>query len=347
MTFEFAHPWYLWLLLLVPPLLLCWMWRRRRSIRFPDFILLKGLPVGRSQVARWGTVLLLAGALASLIIAVAGPRSPDLKSRMPTEGIAIEMVVDVSGSMDENDFIRDGQAISRFDAVKYVFNLFVQGGELPDGGHLDGRPNDLIGLVVFGTQSNNICPPTLSHSVLIEMLNREKPRTLPDQSHTNISDGLVDALNSLQATDVKKKVLILLSDGEHNVPTEETGAKYTPRQVAQLAGSVGITIYTIDAAGPVQSLREGGLPKDAAAIREDGIRNLQEIANITRGSYFPAHDTENLLQVYQRIDELERSHIQTYQYRRYHEYFPWAGLACFCCLATLLFMQMTWWRRVP
>jgi Ca-activated chloride channel family protein len=179
------------------------------------------------------------------------------------------------------------------------------------------------------------------------MLNREKPRTLPDESHNNISDALVTALYRLQATDVKKKVLILLSDGEHNVPTEDTGSKYTPRQVAQLAGSLGITIYTIDAAGPVQSLREGGLPQDAAAIREGGIRNLQEIANIARGSYFPAHDTENLLQVYQRIDELERTHIQTYQYRRYHEYYAWLGLGCFCCLATLLFLESTWWRRVP
>src|SRR5206468_11732577 len=120
----------------------------RRTIRFPDFSLLRSLPAGRSRTARWGGALLRGLALAALVIALAGPRTPDLKSRIPTEGIAIEMVVDVSGSMDEDDFSKDGQQISRFDAVKYVFNLFVQGGELPDGGHLDGRPSDLIGLEV-------------------------------------------------------------------------------------------------------------------------------------------------------------------------------------------------------
>src|SRR5262249_10631333 len=151
----------------------------------------------------------------------------------------------------------------------------------------------------------------------------------------------------LQHTDVKKKVLILLSDGEHNVPIEDTGSKLTPREVAQLAGNLGITIYTIDAAGPVQSMREGGLPEDAARIRADGIRNLQEIAAIGRGDYFQARDTESLLQVYQRIDELERTRIETYQYRRYHEYYVCLGLACMVCLTGVSFMDLTWWRRVP
>jgi len=344
---EFANPQFLWLLLLVPPLILCWVWRRRRSIRFPDFSLLRILPAGRSRTAYWGGLLLRALAIVAVIFALAGPRAPDLKSRVPTEGIAIEMVVDVSGSMDENDFIRDGEPISRFDAVKYVFNLFVQGGDLPDGGHLDGRPNDLIGLVIFGTKSDSICPPTLSHSVLMEMLNREKPRTQPDESHTNISDALVRALDRLQETNVKKKVLILLSDGEHNVPIEDTASHFTPRQAAQIAGSLGITIYTIDGAGPVQSLREGGKPEEAANIRENGIRTLQEIANIAKGSYFQAADTDSLLQVYERIDELERTHIETYQYRRYHEYCAWFGLCCFACLGVVSFLEQTWWRRVP
>ena len=97
----------------------------------------------------------------------------------------------------------------------------------------------------------------------------------------------------------------------------------------------------------MQSLKEGGLPDDAAHIREEGIRNLQELATIGKGSYFQARDTESLLQVYQQIDTLERSRIETYQYRRYREFFPWFGLACFVCLTLVSWLELTWWRRVP
>lgn len=346
LTIEFAHPWFLALLALVPPLLLCWVWRRRRGIRFPALALVRALPGGRSRGAWWGGLLLRGLALMLLIVALAGPRSPDLQSRLPTEGIAIEMVVDVSGSMEEDDFERDGKKITRLDAVKYVLQLFVLGGELPDGTRLDGRPSDLVGLVMFGTHPDSICPPTLSHAVLIEMLQREKPRSL-EEAHTNISDALVLALLRLEGTKVKKKVLVLLSDGEHNVPVDQTGSKLTPREAAQLGGNRGITIYTIDAAGPVESRREIGANEDSARVRAEGIRTLREIARIGQGEYFQARNTDSLTRVYEKIDELERSRIETYQYRRYHDYYPWLGLGAFVSLMAIFVLELTWWRRVP
>src|SRR5260370_38684393 len=124
---TFAQP---WLLLLLPiGGLLLWRWTRRRApaLRYPDTILLTDLPPGRSRWARRLGIGLRAIGLLLLLMALAGPRWPDRGSRVSTEGIAIQMVVDASGSMATPDFLREGKAISRLDAVKKAFRLFVVG----------------------------------------------------------------------------------------------------------------------------------------------------------------------------------------------------------------------------
>jgi Ca-activated chloride channel family protein len=133
MTLQFANPGYLWLMLLVPPLLWWWLRRRRNALRHPAVGALAGLPAGKARLARWGPGVLRSLALVLLVIALAGPRWPDLRTRIETEGIAIVMLVDVSGSMAERDFDWHGQPISRLEAVKKVFHLFVSGSESPPG----------------------------------------------------------------------------------------------------------------------------------------------------------------------------------------------------------------------
>src|SRR5207237_4503927 len=115
------------LLLALPFPLLAWVWLRRQrgALRFSSAALFAQLPPGRSRSARWGGVGMRAAALLALVVALAGPRWPDLRSRLSTEGIAIAMVVDVSGSMAEPDFEWNGQRITRLDAVKRAFSLFV------------------------------------------------------------------------------------------------------------------------------------------------------------------------------------------------------------------------------
>src|SRR5947209_15387306 len=145
--FEFAHPALLLLMFLVPPLAWHALRRPRGALRFSGTGPLAGLPPGRGRRARWGGVLFRAAALLLLVAALAGPRWPDRRTRVPTEGIAIQMLVDVSGSMAERDFTWDRRPIGRLEAVKRAFHLFVAGGEGPEGERLDGRPNDLVGLV--------------------------------------------------------------------------------------------------------------------------------------------------------------------------------------------------------
>src|SRR5713226_9044386 len=291
---TFAQP---WLLILLPiGALIMWVWSRRRrpAVRFPDLSLLLNLPPGRVRWARWLGIGFRAAGLLLLLIALAGPRWPDQSSRITAEGIAIEMVVDASGSMATPDFTWEGKPISRLEAVKRAFRLFVEGDKQPsEQALLEGRPNDLIGLVAFARWPQTSCPLTLSHSVLLRILDAEKPRSTPTESETNIGDAIAWGLVRLHNAKASRKVIILLSDGEHNVPPPAL----TPRQAAQLAANEGIPIYTIDAGG-ISGTPEGAEAKPgesdketAERIRASAEKTMRAIAQITGGRHFKARDT--------------------------------------------------------
>jgi Ca-activated chloride channel family protein len=340
---HFAHPLWLLLALLVPPLL--WWWQRGRptALRFSDTTTLRGLPRGRSRAAVWGGVGLRAAALLLLIVALAGPRWPDPGSRIPTEGIALVFVVDVSGSMAERDFTWQGDPVRRLDAVKRALRLFVEGGDGPDGEHLEGRRTDLLGLVTFATVPESVCPLTLSHAVLLQLLGAEQPRTLPEEGRTNIGDALAWGLHRLKAAGSRRKVLVLLTDGEHNV----YGEALKPRQAAQLAGNLGVPIYTIDAGSDAPPKGPDAADDTSVADRLNAKKILQEVARMTKGHYFQAGDTKALLEVCGQIDRLERREIESFQYRRYAEAYAWFGLAAFVLLLGVQIMELTVWRRMP
>jgi Ca-activated chloride channel family protein len=288
-----------------------------------------------------------------LVLALAGPRWPDLRTRIDTEGIALVMAVDVSGSMAERDFDWDGEPVSRLEAVKKVFRLFVTGGRGADGARFEGRPTDLVGLVTFATRPEKSCPLTLSHSAPLSLLEAEEPRSLPGESETNLSDALTLGLHRLQSAGTRRKVLVLLTDGEHNVPQPRSG--WTPRQAAQVAASLGVPVYTIDAGGSGAAGVGPGeapptsIPRSASSpeVRAQAVQTLKDIARISGGRYFTAHDTASLLEACRTIDRLERTDIHSFQYRRYHEAYPWLGLASFVFFVTALTLDLTVWRRLP
>jgi Ca-activated chloride channel family protein len=334
---EFTQPWFLLLALIVPPLGWWWLRQRRGAVRFPSAAMLTGLPAGRAAFARWGGVTLRCLALLSLVIALSGPRWPDRRTRLPTEGIAVMMLLDVSGSMAEPDYDWDGEPVERLEAVKRAFRLFVEGGAMPDGRALPGRPTDLLGLVTFATRPDSPCPLTLSHSILLEMLDRERPRRVPGESQTNVSDAIVLGLHRLASAGPRRRVMILLSDGEHNLPAPPSG--WTPRQAVQVAANLGVVIHTIDASGVASELGE---PSPA-----DGSRTLREVAAISRGKHFTARDTASLLGVCEEIDRMERAEIRSFQYRRYFDGYPWFGTASFVIWVLTQVLEVTLWRRLP
>jgi Ca-activated chloride channel family protein len=334
---SFAHPWLLLLLPLAPLAAWAWLRRRRVALRYSGVRLVAGLPPGRSRRARFGGAVLRALGVTALVVALAGPRWPDPGTRLPAEGIAVVMVLDVSGSMAERDVQWGGEQLTRLDAAKRTFRLFVQGGE-ENGVHLPGRGGDQIGLVAFAVYPEDTCPLTLSHDVLLDLLAAEEPRGLPDTG-TNIGDALAWGLTKLTAAGDRRKVLVLLSDGEHNVPPPAL----TPRQAGQLAANRGVPVYAIDAGPPPGP----GATPDEVRDRELGERSMKSVAALTGGKAFAAHDAAALLAALAEIDRLERRPVESFQYRKYAEADPWCGLAALACFAAVLGLERTAWRRTP
>ena len=330
-----TYPWALLLVFLIPVL----AWRSLRQPRaawqFSDRRLLPAVSSARDRWARWGGLVLRLFALLLTIIALAGPRWPDENSRIPTDGIAIGMVLDVSISMAEEDFAWEDAKISRLLGVKKLFRLFVAGGTAPGNVVLPGRPNDLIALVPFATHPETACPLTLDHAALLQIMEAQEPRGSAAEGTTNPGDAIGWALHVVNQAATKRKVLVFLTDGESNVPD-----RLKPRQAAQLAANLGVPIYAIDASP------EPNTPEEREEV-ERARQMMQALAKMTDGAYFRAQDGQGLLRAYESIDRLERERILSFQYRRFHEGFPWFALAALACLLLLVGLEATRWRRAP
>jgi Ca-activated chloride channel family protein len=284
-------------------------------------------------------------AFVALLVACAGPRTPDEQTRLPAEGIAIVLALDVSGSMTEKDatWAPGEPPVSRLDAAKRAFRLFVAGGDSPDGTRFEPRDSDAIGLVTFALVPQTMCPLTLNHSVLLRIAEGQEPRTGLDTG-TNVGDALAEGVIRLdQGGGARRRVLILLSDGEHNVSKEGDQNPLTPRQAAQLATNLGVKVYTIDAGGTPPP----DAPADAVAQRADGREALKVVAEMTGGRTFAASSGADLLAAYRDISALEKSTIETYQYRRYHDHTPWAAGVAAGLLALAHLLDRTRWRVLP
>jgi hypothetical protein len=146
-------------------------------------------------------------------------------------------------------------------------------------------------------------------------------------------------LQSLQAAEAKRKIIVLVSDGEHNSPSPAL----TPRQAAQIAAQQGVAIYTIDA-GP--ALGSDAKPEDRA-VREVGQKSLAAVAEMTGGRSFAAHDAVGMRDALAEIDRLERTPAESFQYRRYVEGLPGFAAAAVVCLLLALGLESTIWRRTP
>ena len=232
--------------------------------------------------------------------------------------------------------------MTRLDAAKQAFRLFVAGGDAADGTHFEGRPRDQVALVTFAAVPRTEAPLTHNHSVLLTVLDAQQAKAGIDAG-TNVGDALAEALIRLEAAGPRRKVLILLSDGEHNVVLEGPNAPLKPRQAAQLAANLGVPIYAVDC---------GGEPKpdatpDEAKQRADGRRVLEAVAALTNGRYLAANTADDLRAVYQEIDALERQPAETFRYRRYHEFYPWCAAVAVGLLGAASLLERTWWRRVP
>ncbi|HLG06533.1 MAG TPA: VWA domain-containing protein [Gemmatimonadales bacterium] len=289
---SFARPLLLALLLL--PLWLLWRARKGAAVTVGDGGI-AAAAAGRAWVP-WIPPVLRAAALAAFVVAATGPRIAGSGSPIRRDGISIVIALDVSSSMLAEDFAPS----NRFEVAKRQAVAFVR-----------GRPNDRIGLVGFAGEALTLIPVTLDHAVLEAAVTGLRIGTLEDG--TAIGSGLAIAVNRLRRLPGRSKVILLLTDGVNN-----RGA-VDPATAADLAATFGIRVYTVgigsqgEARIPTGRSLTGFTYETLPVDLDEPL--LREIAGKAGGEYFRATDAGSLGRIFQRIDEMERTRMETRQAR--------------------------------
>ncbi len=326
MSWTYAYPWVFWIapLVLVVALARVILASRRRGIEIPTSSRLRAAGSSlRSRSRPFPTLLTIAAILVGLV-ALARPREVISDSKSSQDAIALQLVVDRSGSMDEPAAFK-GEQTNRLEAVKKVVEQFVMG----DGKDLRGRAGDLLGLIVFGTFADTIMPLTQSHEALVEALRRIELPTIERERSTAIGDALILACARLKASEdamraelddedfeLKSKAVVLLTDGENRA------GDFTPDQAAQLARDWGIKIYIIGIRG---GTTQGGGFFRLNMGQEVNEERMSDVARFTGGQFWGVDSVDQLTDVYAAIDELERTEIRISESTRYEErYQPYA-----------------------
>jgi Ca-activated chloride channel family protein len=329
---QLHDPWALLLLLAVP---LAWRWRRRQAppaLRFPVLDAVRAVGPGRR--VRWRRLLpaMRVAALVLLVAALARPQLGKAATQIYTEGIDVMLAVDISGSMLSEDFAVDGQRANRLDAVKAVVRKF-----------LDRRPGDRVGLVLFAGRPYTQSPLTLDHGWLMKNLERAQVGAIEDG--TAVGSALATAVNRLEASTAKSKIVILLTDGQNNA------GKVPPLTAAEAAKALGYRVYTIGAgtrgSAPFPQTDAFGRRVYVSLPVDIDEETLRRIAEITGGRYFRATDTPSLEQIYDEIDALERSPQEGLQYLEYEELYGWLAVPALLLLAGEAVLAQTWLRVLP
>ncbi len=327
--FEYVNPEFFWLLLLLPALIVWFMWKRHRQTASLTISSLKGFKTGKNWLAKFRPLLFILRllALAAIIVALARPRTVDESTRIKTtKGIDIVMAIDVSASMLARDL-----SPSRLEALKTVAARFIA-----------ARPNDRIGLVEYAGESYTKTPLTSDKSIVLSSLKSLRYNTLIDPG-TAIGMGLATAVNRLKESRAKSKVIILLTDGVNN-----TGF-IDPKIASELAVEYGIKVYTI-------GLGTNGMAQSPIGIRPDGSFQygsiqveideelLEEIAETTGGQYFRATSTTKLNEIYDEINKLEKTDIEEFKYTNYEEKYRLLGLLALALLGLEFLLRYTLFR---
>jgi Ca-activated chloride channel family protein len=303
--FTFVYPWLLPLAVL--PVLL-YLYNRRRagerlvSMRLPTTRAVDGMTSWRSSL-RPSLPLLRVAALVLMIVALARPRLDLSEESVTAEGIDIVLTMDLSTSMGAQDFNPN-----RLEVAKQVARDFVS-----------RREFDRIGLVAYAGEAYTKAPLTVDKEIIDRFISELEMGEITDG--TAIGLGLETAINRLKDSEAASKIIILLTDGENNA-----GDRHKPETAAEIARQFGIRVYTIGVGSGEETLMPSA-PIGGGRYRFKPTRGtvddelLSFIAEETNGRYFRARDTEELESIYDYIDELETTEIETTVFRRYEERF--------------------------
>ncbi|MBW1893828.1 MAG: VWA domain-containing protein [Deltaproteobacteria bacterium] len=351
---RFESPWVFLLLAIIP--LLIWM-KYGRAVKgtliFSSVADVKKAGLSVRQAFSGLPGMLRVFALVCLIIALARPQTGMEQVREISKGIAIEMVIDRSGSMGA-EMKYGGNAMNRLDVVKQVFSDFVLG----DGNELEGRKDDLVGMIAFARYPDTICPLTLAHGAFPAFMESIKLVRTRDEDGTAIGDAIALAAARLKKVDetiarqrkkgenpyhIKSRVIILLSDGENNY------GRRSPLEAAEIASEWGIKVYAIAIGGgeAVTSIKTPfGVYKMPVGPRVD-TSELKAVAEKTGGFFRQAQNAEALREIYREIDGMERTEIESVRFVDYKEVFHWPLLAGLFLIGLEIILTSTLFRKIP
>ncbi len=326
---EFAWSGLFWLLPL--PLLMRWLpavaSRQQAALRVPMMARFEQQALTGSPSGGRPLLLLLALiAWALLLAAAARPGWVGEAVELPVSGRDLMLAVDLSGSMEAEDFVVQGQAINRLLATQIVAGEFIE-----------RRVGDRLGLILFGRNAYVQTPLTFDRKTVRTLL--EEAAIGLAGKETAIGDAIGLAVKRLRnSTDeeaLERSILILLTDGAN------TAGEVEPLKAAELAASAGLTIYTIGIGADEMIVRSLFGSQRVNPSRDLDEKTLNAIAETTGGRYFRARDTQGLNQIYSLIDELEPIARESKQFRpqRALFYWPLAAALLLAALVTLL------WRR--
>ncbi len=329
--FRFHDPIFLIFILVAIGLLIYYIKfkkARAASIRYSDVNLVRRLKPSFRLRERHILPVLRTLAIVFLAFALARPQSGRKGQEISSEGVDIMLVLDISGSMRAEDF----KPHNRLYVAKQVIKEFIE-----------GRHNDRIGLVVFSKQSFTQCPLTLDYGVLFNFLDQVDFGMIKDG--TAIGLAIANAVNRLRESDVKSKVVILLSDGRNNA------GEIDPITAAQAAKAMKVKIYTIGAGKPGNA----PYPVDDPIFgrryiyieNEIDEATLKQIAQITGGEYFRAKDEKALARIYKQISQMEMTEIKVKEYLQYNELFSNYAFVGLVLLVIEVVLANTRYRKIP
>lgn len=322
--FEFEWP---WLFITLPlPLLVRWLGRpvtsQQAALRVP-FIDDFSDSTQQQDSSRAGQMLLLFLAMLAwlaLLAAAARPVWYGDPVELPVKGRDIMLAVDLSGSMQQEDFALNGKYVDRLTATKVVAADFIQ-----------QRVGDRIGLILFGTQAYLQAPLTFDRKTVTTLLYEALINIAGEK--TAIGDAIGLAVKRLR-NNSGDRILILLTDGK------STAGQVTPLKAAELAARENLKIYTIGIGPDKQSNGSffGMLRETDSSFDEE---TLTLIAEETGGRYFHASNTQQLAEVYKQIDLIEpiESDVRSYRPQQTLFFWPLGGSLALSVLIVLILLS--------
>jgi len=329
MMFRFAYPVVLFLLIAVPGWVFWAFWKRPPAITYSmTSAMVRLTGTGNSVLGRVPTILRTC-ILALLVLAAARPQLYNVSRDIRSPGVDIMLCLDTSGSMQALDFKLDDNPVTRLTAVKKVVSDFIK-----------KRETDRIGLVVFGEEAFTQSPLTVDKGLLLGLVNKMEIGMAGDR--TAIGSAIAVGGKRLKDLKAASRILILLTDGRHNA------GEITPLAAAEAVRTLGVKIYTIGVGGtgPAPFRIQTPLGTRVIQQRVDLDENtLKKVAETGEGRYFRAADSRSLAEIYDVIDQAEKTEVKVKEFFHFKELYVWFLIPALVLLGLEVILT-TWVLRV-